>query len=63
MGYVDCDTHVVEDQHTWDFLDPDERDLRPRTINGFWRVEDPHYWIKAVIDDNIPRPFRPEVLT
>ena len=57
MGYIDCDTHVVENQRTWDYLDPDERDLRPRTINGFWRVEDLHYWTNAVIDDTHRKTF------
>ena len=50
MGFIDSDTHVVECEHTWDFLDPDERECRPKVVNGFWRVEDLHYWIGAVID-------------
>jgi predicted TIM-barrel fold metal-dependent hydrolase len=50
MSFIDSDTHVVECEHTWDFLDPDERDCRPKVVNGFWRVEDLHYWISAVID-------------
>ena len=57
MGHIDCDTHVVENQRTWDYLDPDERDLRPRTVNGFWRVEDLHYWTNAVIDDTHRKTF------
>ena len=57
MGHIDCDTHVVESQRTWDYLDPDERDLRPRTINGFWRVEDLHYWTNAVIDETHRKTF------
>ncbi len=40
MGYVDCDTHVVECDHTWDFFDPGERQFRPIINDGYWTVED-----------------------
>jgi predicted TIM-barrel fold metal-dependent hydrolase len=40
MGYIDCDTHVIEPEQTWDYFDPDERQYRP-WINGVvWSVED-----------------------
>jgi predicted TIM-barrel fold metal-dependent hydrolase len=40
MGYVDCDTHVVECEHTWDYFDPGERQFRPIVDAGYWTVED-----------------------
>jgi hypothetical protein len=30
MGYVDCDSHVIETDATWEYLDPTERVYRPR---------------------------------
>ena len=34
MGYIDCDSHLVEiDERVWDFFDPKEKEFRP-TING-----------------------------
>ncbi len=26
---IDADAHVVESDHTWDFIDPSERQYRP----------------------------------
>ena len=40
MGYIDCDTHVIEPAQTWDYFDPDERQFRPRIDDGYWTVED-----------------------
>ncbi len=31
MGYIDTDTHVLETDETWDYLDPSERHFRPTT--------------------------------
>jgi predicted TIM-barrel fold metal-dependent hydrolase len=33
MGFVDCDSHLIETEHTWDFLRPDEEVYRPRIAN------------------------------
>jgi hypothetical protein len=30
MGFVDCDTHVLEVPETWDYLDPNEQHFRPQ---------------------------------
>jgi predicted TIM-barrel fold metal-dependent hydrolase len=30
MGYIDIDSHVIEDEHTWDYLSVDEQEFRPR---------------------------------
>lgn len=32
MGFIDCDAHVLENDETWDFMDPSERRYRPRTL-------------------------------
>ncbi len=46
MPVVDADTHVVETEHTWDFLDPDEEKYRPTVVaprgqegRFFWMVD------------------------
>jgi predicted TIM-barrel fold metal-dependent hydrolase len=40
MGYIDCDTHVIETEQTWDYFDPDERQFRPMMVDGYWTTED-----------------------
>ncbi len=40
MGYIDCDTHVIESAQTWDYFDPAERQFRPMINDGYWTVED-----------------------
>src|SRR4051812_41711337 len=40
MGFIDSDTHVIECEHTWDFFDPGERDLRPLVHDGLLATED-----------------------
>jgi uncharacterized protein len=40
MGYVDCDTHVIEVDQTWDYFDPGEREFRPMIQDGYWTVGD-----------------------
>jgi predicted TIM-barrel fold metal-dependent hydrolase len=40
MGYVDCDTHVIETTRTWDYMDPGEEVFRPMVIGDHWVVED-----------------------
>ena len=29
MTVIDADTHVIETDHTWDYLDPSEKQFRP----------------------------------
>ncbi len=45
---IDADAHVVESDHTWDFIDPSERQYRPVPLetpedNGtklqFWLID------------------------
>jgi predicted TIM-barrel fold metal-dependent hydrolase len=33
MGYIDSDAHVIENEHTWDYLTADEQEYRPRVAN------------------------------
>lgn len=30
MGFIDCDSHVLEGAQTWDYLDPKEEHFRPQ---------------------------------
>ena len=32
MGLIDCDSHVLENEDTWSYLDPTEREYRPKVI-------------------------------
>jgi predicted TIM-barrel fold metal-dependent hydrolase len=40
VGYIDCDTHVIESNETWEHCDPAERDLMPMMAGDNWTVED-----------------------
>jgi uncharacterized protein len=40
MGYIDCDTHVIETEQTWDYFDPSEIQFRPMMNDGYWQTED-----------------------
>src|SRR4030095_6350114 len=53
LPIVDADAHVIETEHTWDYLEPSEKKFRPRL---FYTPADEtrQYW---VIDDKI-RGFR-----
>src|SRR4051812_4583209 len=32
VGFIDCDSHILENDRTWDYLDPAEREYRPRVL-------------------------------
>ena len=43
---IDADAHVIENDHTWDFLEPSEARYRPRTVSDpdesefrYWQVD------------------------
>lgn len=43
---IDSDAHVIENEHTWDFLEPSEAKYRPRVVNDpdntgfqYWEVD------------------------
>jgi len=58
LPIIDADAHVIETEHTWDYMDPSERKFRPRL---FFSPDDKtrQYW---VIDDKI-RGFRARTLS
>lgn len=46
MPVIDADTHVVETEHTWDYMDPDEQKYRPVVVQSqagdgakYWLVD------------------------
>ncbi len=52
MDVIDADTHVVECEKTWDYLEPDELRFRPRSVTAssgparsrnFWLIEGAAY--------------------
>ena len=53
LDVIDADAHVIETEHTWDYLEASERKFRPRLFSS---PEEPgrQYW---VIEDKI-RGFR-----
>ena len=61
---IDADAHVVECAHTWDFMDPSEKQFRPIPLETreeagvklqFWvidgKVRDPYVPGRAIEDD------------
>src|SRR5215831_16028996 len=58
LPIIDADAHVLETEHTWDYLEPSERKFRPQL---FYSPDDEtrQYW---VIDDKI-RGFRARTLS
>jgi len=32
MAVIDADTHVIETEHTWDYMDPSEQQFRPIVV-------------------------------
>ncbi|TAK68490.1 MAG: amidohydrolase [Actinomycetota bacterium] len=63
-GFIDADTHVLETDASWDYLDPTERDLRPKTIEFQDEVHSGYEQMRAfggrskqmwIIDDNVSR--------
>jgi uncharacterized protein len=49
MGYVDCDSHVIETDATWDYLDPSELRYRPRVFTALEPegpgLPPPSFWV------------------
>ena len=46
MPVIDADTHVVETEHTWDYMDPDEQKYRPVVVQSqgedgakYWMID------------------------
>ena len=32
MAVIDADTHVIETEHTWDYMEPAEQQFRPLVV-------------------------------
>jgi predicted TIM-barrel fold metal-dependent hydrolase len=59
VGFIDCDTHVLECDDTWDYFDPSEREYKPITIE-LPHIEGPGAESRRqyfVIGDTISRKF------
>lgn len=54
MGFVDCDSHVVETDATWSYLDPGERRFRPRVVE-FLEPEDSYLAGGVPVTDVLPQ--------
>jgi predicted TIM-barrel fold metal-dependent hydrolase len=59
MLTIDADAHVLETEHTWDFLDPDDRKYRPQLVAPRGEAPRSERWL---IDGKI-RGLRPLTLT
>jgi predicted TIM-barrel fold metal-dependent hydrolase len=55
MATIDADAHVVESEHTWDYMDPSERKYRPALVspNGA-REERP---VRSILDTGSARSY------
>jgi hypothetical protein len=42
MPIIDCDAHVVETEHTWDFIDPSDAKYRPQIVTA---EDGAKYWV------------------
>jgi hypothetical protein len=40
MGYIDCDTYVIEPEQTGDYFDRGEREFRPIMPGEYWTIGD-----------------------
>ena len=55
MATIDADAHVVESEHTWDYMDPAERKYRPLLVapDGA-REEQP---VRSILDTGSARSY------
>jgi len=42
MVVIDSDAHVVETEHTWDYMEASDSKYRPRIVTG---DDDTKYWV------------------
>ena len=40
MAVIDADTHVIETEHTWDYMDPSEQQFRPLVVTPKGSVDE-----------------------
>ncbi len=56
MGFVDIDSHLIESEQTWDFLDPSERGYRPRVVEFTEPVRILNFEEESDVDRPAPPP-------
>src|SRR5213594_2602669 len=59
MPAIDADTHVIETDHTWDFMDESETKFRPLLVSPqdgrqFWLIDGRIFSTRVNINENIP---------
>ena len=61
MPTIDADAHVVENEHTWDYMDPSDGHLRPYVVapetpgrgsGRFWLIDGKVRGLRQVINDD-----------
>ncbi|MDX2221737.1 MAG: hypothetical protein SFV21_03245, partial [Rhodospirillaceae bacterium] len=64
LPVIDADTHVIECDDTWEFLEGNDRKYRPRAVTAdegsgtaFWLI-DGHYIDREIGDESIPLDVR-----
>ncbi|MBM3945480.1 MAG: hypothetical protein FJ317_08360 [SAR202 cluster bacterium] len=55
MATIDADAHVVESEHTWDFMDPSERQYRPMLVSSGER--DDTRSVRSIVDTEAARKY------
>jgi len=66
LGYIDCDTHVIESSSAWGYLSPDEEKFRPkekqtdgkqmewRNLKNFWELHTGQLIIRGLSLEDVP---------
>ena len=49
MAVIDADTHVIENDHTWDFMDPSEEQFRPLVVTPKGEGDREYWYIDGKI--------------
>ena len=57
MAVIDSDAHVLEIEHTWDFLDESEQQFRPALVSPAGKPGQQQYWL---IDGRVKRAPQPK---
>ncbi len=55
MATIDADAHVVESEHTWDYMDPAERKYRPILVSPHGAPEERP--VRSILDTGSVRSY------
>ena len=63
MATIDADTHVIETERTWDYMEGTEAKFRPSLVSGesgrkFWLIDGRRFSRGVNVDSDIPAPVR-----